>query len=156
MILSVLLTTVGLFLYYKSQHSKTIHLAAFHGKIKPVKKHLAAGVDVNYKDKEERTALDYAIDGGHKKIAKLLIAVGADVNAKDGNGWSPLLYAALGFHKEIAELLIAEGADVNAMDDDGDTPLDRVMPSGINKTETADLLRKHGGKTGEELKAEGK
>jgi ankyrin repeat protein len=81
---------------------------------------------------------------------------GTDVNAEIKNGLTPLLYAALGFHKEIAELLIAEGADVNAMDDDGDTPLDRVMPSGINKTETADLLRKHGGKTGEELKAEGK
>jgi ankyrin repeat protein len=43
---------------------------------------------------------------------------------------------------------------VNAKDDNGGTPLDRAI---FNKhTETADLLRKHGGKTGAELKAEGK
>ena len=54
-------------------------------------------------------------------------------------------------HKEVIELLIAKGADVNVKDDDGTTPLDMA-----DDKETADLLRKHGGKTGEELKAEGK
>jgi len=39
---------------------------------------------------------------------------------------------------------------LNAKGDDGITPLD------LAHGETADLLRKHGGKTGEELKAEGK
>ena len=52
--------------------------------------------------------------------------------------------------KEIAELLIANGADVNTMQEDGETPLDWA------DGELADLLLKHGGKTGEELKAEGK
>jgi hypothetical protein len=41
-------------------------------------------------------------------------------------------------------------SDLNAKDNDGDTPLSYA------KGETADLLRKHGGKTGEELKAEAK
>ena len=45
-------------------------------------------------------------------------------------------------HKEVVELLIAEGADVNAKDA-GTTPLDMA-----NDRETADLLRKHGGKYG--------
>ena len=36
----------------------------------------------------------------------------------------------------------------------GNTPLDATNETGNN--ELADLLRKHGGKTGEELKAEGK
>jgi hypothetical protein len=36
--------------------------------------------------------------------------------------------------------------------EDGDTPLDLAE----DEPETADLLRKHGGKTGEELKAERK
>jgi len=49
---------------------------------------------------------------------------------------------------------LAAGADVNAKDDDGYTPLDYAVPAG--KEETADLLRKHGGKTGEELKAKRK
>jgi ankyrin repeat protein len=42
---------------------------------------------------------------------------------------------------------------VNAKDDFGRTPLDLAIQK--SRTETADLLRKHGGKTGEELKAVG-
>ena len=49
-----------------------------------------------------------------------------------------------------SELLIANGADMNTQEKHGDTPLDEA------DGETADLLRKHGGKTGKELKAEGK
>ena len=41
-------------------------------------------------------------------------------------------------------------ADANAQDTDGDTPLDWAK----GKPEIATLLRKHGGKTGAELKAE--
>ena len=39
---------------------------------------------------------------------------------------------------------------MNVNDKDGTTPLDMA-----DDKETANLLRKHGGKTGEELKAEG-
>jgi ankyrin repeat protein len=48
---------------------------------------------------------------------------------------------------------IANGADVNAIpkSDLFGTPLDYAIYR--RQTETADLLRKHGGKTGEELKA---
>ena len=53
----------------------------------------------------------------------------------------------------IVELLIAKGADVNAKNKGDSTVLDYVETA---ETEIADLLRKHGGKTGEELKAEGK
>jgi|TARA_B100000678_G_C18084529_1_gene452129 hypothetical protein len=42
------------------------------------------------------------------------------------------------------------GADVNVKRGDGKTPLDNT------NDEIVDLLREHGGKTGEELKAEGK
>ena len=69
-------------------------------------------------------------------------------------GVTPLHYATNKGHKEIAELLIEEGADVNAKSDGGLTPLDTAIFA--RKTETVDLLRKHGGKTGKELKAAGK
>ena len=94
---------------------------------------------------------------GNIEAVKQHLAAGTDVNAK--LGWmTPLHLAASEGHKEVVELLIAKGADVNAKAVDGETPLDRAtMPdSQFNTTETADLLRKHGGKTGEELKAEGK
>jgi hypothetical protein len=44
---------------------------------------------------------------------------------------------------------------VNAQRGDGGTPLD-LANQRKRTTEIADLLRKHGGKTREELKAEGK
>ena len=77
--------------------------------------------------------------------------------------FSPLHEAASGGNKETVELLIAKGADVNAMDDTRRSPLDSAQKLefwhkdeiNITKKEIADLLRKHGGKTGEELKAEG-
>ena len=131
----------------------SIHDAASSGNIEAVKQHLAAGTDVNAKDEDENTLLHIAAVRGHKEIAELLIAKGADVNAKDEDGWTPLHYAET---KEVAELLINEGADVNAKGEGGETPLDVAINPFYNKTEIANLLRKHGGKTGEELTAEGK
>jgi len=64
--------------------------------------------------------------------------------------WTPLHTTALEGNKEVVELLIAKGVDVNAKDVDGKTPLNSA------EGETANLLRKHGGKTGDELKAAGK
>ena len=100
----------------------------------------------------------YASAKGQKEIVELLIAEGADVNAKSDSGSTPLHDAAINGRKEVAELLIANGADVNAIivsgRNQGKTPLDMTIR--LRRTETADLLRKHGGKTGQELKAEAK
>ena len=99
---------------------------------------------------------DAALEG-NIEVVKQHIAAGTDVNAKTDVGTTPLFYAAAVGHKEIAELLIAKGADVNAKSSNDAllvTPLDAAIKS--NQTAFADLLRKHGGKTGEELKAEGK
>jgi len=159
----------------------SIHDATKEGNIEAVKQHLADGGDVNLTDNDGMTPLHFAAFKGHKEIVKvliaegadvsvshdgytplhaagnkeiaeLLIAKGADVNAKAIDGETPLHEAAFRGYKEIAELLIAEGADMNAKMEDGDTPLDAA----IFFKETANLLRKHGGKTGEELDAEGK
>ena len=109
----------------------------------------AKGANVNAKDDRGRSPLH---DVARKEVAELLIANGANVNAKDDRGSTPLHKPANNGYKEIVELLIQKGADVNAKDGTGLTPLDYAK----RHPEIANLLRKHGGKTGEELKAEGK
>ena len=136
-----------------------IHDAAYDGNIEAVKQHLAAGTDVDKKGSTlGSTALHQAARKGHKEIANLLINKGADVNAVTDNGVTPLHTSAGLGHKEIAELLIAKGANVNAKialgPKQGLTALDAAIER--NHPKIADLLRKHGGKTSEELRAEGK
>ena len=138
-----------------------LHLAAIYDHKETAELIIANGADVNAKNDGGFTPLHAAALNGHKEIAELLIEKGANLNAKDrgrvpaeDTGKTPLHLAAKKGHKEIAELLITKGADVNAKDEDGGTPLDVAIK--YKQTETVDLLRKHGGKTGEELKAEGK
>jgi len=83
-----------------------------------------------------------ATERGDIEAVKQAIADGANVNAQNGGGPAPLHLAAHKGQKEITELLIDKGADVNARNNVGASPL--ALANG----ETAELLRKHGGKTG--------
>ncbi|MDB4816699.1 ankyrin repeat domain-containing protein, partial [bacterium] len=118
---------------------------------------ISKGADINTKDVVGWTPVIEAARKGHKAIVELLISHGALLNTKDSlTGKSALHFAAALGHKEIVQLLISKGADVNIRSDAltfldiAKTPLDMA-----DDKEIADLLRKHGGKTGEELKAEG-
>ena len=99
-----------------------------------------------------------AAGAGHIEAVKQHLAAGTDVNAQNDLARTPLYNAAEEGHKEIAELLIAKGADVNTKVEggvfSGRTPLDLARLT--RQTETIDLLRKRGAKTGKELEAEGK
>ena len=144
---------------------------------------IARGAEINARDNDGRTAFDQATwsdngetaallrkhggkhgttdgaaYGGDIEAVKDFLANGVDVNVRGGPIMgTPLHYAVQGGHKDIVELLIAKGADVNVRIQveggsfNGKTPLDRA--NSFNHTEIADLLRKHGGKTGGELKA---
>ena len=72
----------------------SIYDAVEDGNIEVVKQHLAAGTDVNSKDKDGWTPLHEAASEGHNKIVELLVAKGADVNAKDDDGETPVDAAA--------------------------------------------------------------
>ena len=92
------------------------------------------------------------------EAVKQHLAAGLDANAAyeyEYGEWIPLHEAAVYGPKEMVELLIANGADVNAKNKFNETPLDFAVAK-TNNLKIADLLRKHGAKTAEELKAEGK
>ena len=150
-----------------------LHYAAHHGSREIVILLITNSADVNAKDKCGESPLNMAanketadllrkhggkygtfigaVAGGDIDAVKMFLDAGTDVNEKVQHGWTPLHETAVFGHAEVAELLIANGADVNAWDG-YETPLD----VSDDESETADLLRKHGGKTGAELKAAGK
>ena len=90
-----------------------------------------------------------AAETGNTEAVKKHINAGTDLNKKR-SVITPLHYAALYRHKEIMDLLVVNGANVNAKDEYDSTPLD-ICKSKVN---LSNLLRKHGGKTSKELKAE--
>jgi len=126
--------------------------AAADGNIEAVKQHLSAGTDVNSKDDIGCTSLHWAVNYNHKEIAELLIEKGAGMNEKNKTGATPLHFASQKDDNEYAKLLIEKGADINARNNKGETPLDLEIYFG--NSETFDLLRKHGAKTGFWFRAE--
>ena len=100
------------------------------------------------------TPLHFAAENGQEEVVEQLIDKGANVNANAKWERTPLHGTAKTGQIGIIELLITAGANVNAKDFENKTPLDEAI--NYKHTEAANLLRKHGGKTSEELKAEGK
>ena len=131
---------------------------------------IAESADVNANNKTRMTPVFDAAFSGHKEFVELLIAKGANVNEKDNRTSTPLHEAAVLGHKEFVALLLANGANINVKRRSGGTPtpLDNVegaikhyshrsnySPKKIAALkETAEFLRKNGGKTSDGLKAD--
>ena len=79
---------------------------------------------------------------------------GADVNLRNQFGGSLLHIASAQGDKPLVRLLISEGAQLNVKNNRAMTPLDLSIK--FKRTETINILRKHGAKTNAELIAEGK
>ena len=129
-----------------------LHRECMNNDIKAVKKRLAKRVDVNVKCPYGEYPLHYAVT---KEMVQLLVEGGADINSqRNGDKWTALHLASHMGSNETVEFLIANSAIVNSKNKDGLTPLDFAVRE--NESSAAMFLRKHGGKTAEELKAEGK
>ncbi|KAJ3093214.1 Ankyrin repeat domain-containing protein 22 [Quaeritorhiza haematococci] len=67
-------------------------LAAYLGKVEVVRALLAAGAEVDGRDKNGATALMYAARDGHAAVVKQLLDFGAAHDAVDANGWMAIQY----------------------------------------------------------------
>ena len=78
------------------------------------------------------------------------------MDVKNTSLFTPLHRAALSGAEDVIELLLSHNANINSLSKSESTPLDLVLMRTEPKSEIANLLRKNGGKTAEELKAERK
>lgn len=98
---------------------------------------LAAGADVNAKDKFESTAIMWCSNDLRK--VRLLIDKGADVNAHSKQGRTPLQIAAMhDGNVEVIRLLLKKGVDVKAPDSGGSAAL--IAAAAANDTGIVKLL----------------
>lgn len=105
-----------------------IHQYASEGNVDAVVQDLSTNKsDLNYRDEQGRTPLDYAIIHCQTNVISLLLDRGAKLNAKATGGATPLHLAAQQGCLDAVKLLATKGANVNARDDQGKTPLDRAM-----------------------------
>ena len=93
------------------------------------------------------------------EATNFLLENGADIHQLDFEKETALHTAAYhSYHGDgdvsVVALLVENGSKINAINGRGLTPLDLAIMAGT--PEVSDHLRKHGGKTGEELKSEGK
>ncbi|HEX4793597.1 MAG TPA: ankyrin repeat domain-containing protein [Humisphaera sp.] len=81
---------------------------------------LDAGADVNFANREGRTALMIVAENELPiDFAGRLIDKGATIDAVDANGQTPLMFAADRYNAELVELLLKRGAKIDAVDKQG-------------------------------------
>lgn len=83
---------------------------ASEGDLEGIKKLLACGTDVNFRDMDQRTALHVAACQGCVDVAKLLLEHGADVDPRDRYGSTPFADAMHYKNHEVIKLLERYGA----------------------------------------------
>jgi len=108
--------------------SQSLRDAAQAGETQSVRGLLAGAVpDLDAADGTGRTALMYAVEGGHDEIVGMLLAAGAIVDRQNQSGETALHLAARHGRTAAARLLLQAGADLGLRDAEGRTPLYRAI-----------------------------
>jgi ankyrin repeat protein len=100
-----------------------LHDAAANNDAAAIAKSLSAGVKVDARDAQGRTALLVAAHANSIDAARVLIASGADVNAKDQIADTPYLYAGAEGRIEILKMTLGAGANLKDTNRYGGTAL---------------------------------
>jgi len=136
----LLLTTIAAVLLVGTAFADPIPDAARDGDLAGVQAELDKGVDVNAKDESGKTPLHQATFNGHKEVVELLIAKGADVNAKTKDGWGEW-WTVLDWAELVRKIQFPASIG-------GEQESPQLIAA---RKEIVDLIRKHGGRTAEEL-----
>ena len=121
-----------------------LHDAATFGRIEVVTMLLDHKADVNALTQDEKTSLDYAIDANVEKVIELLQQNGGKTGAE-----LSIHVAARRSDKKAFQQHLDNRVDVNLLDESGSTPVDYANK--LDYKDTAEFLRKRGGKTSSEL-----
>lgn len=118
---------------------------------KMIKRIIEAGADIELRDGDGSTALNYAVFSSNLVAAKALINAGANVNITGVvNGYTPLMSAIYlvrdNGHTKMLKMLLEAGANVNEKDEGGISVFMSVVRN-LRKVGTGEVIRlfiKHG------------
>lgn len=108
------------------QKSKLFFKYALEGNKKMLKAIYGAEgepLDINARDKDNNTALMFAVKSGQKEVVKWLLEIGANPNYTNTLGFSPLHLAVRKNDLELTSLIIDNGADINIKGKYGEAPI---------------------------------
>ena len=122
--------------------SKLLIKSVQTGSFLEVKKALNAGADVNFQDRNGRTALMFAAQGGRAQIVEWLLSNKANPALKDKRGCTALFHAAEPGRTKAVAILLAGGVEINCANNGRCTPL--MMAARNGRHEMVRLLIQKG------------
>jgi len=93
-----------------------LRTATEKGDINVVRLLIYRGVNIDFADEEDVTAVQLACCKGHYAIAELLIQNGADINRSSTHGATPLYWGIKEGRRDIVTLLLEHGAEIDSPD----------------------------------------
>ena len=100
---------------------REFHNACRSGDLATVERLIKSDIDINCRNKHDRTPLHWAAGNGYLEIVKLLLDEGAAIDARDKFGMDALLWSAWFGHKSCVQHMIHAGASKSSRNKHGST-----------------------------------
>ena len=107
------------------RHNSILEIAVMNNDVSQVQELLNnQKIDINYQNKDGRTALHFAAAQDNNRIAQLLLEHGANITTADWQGWTPLHVAVDANAFAVVKTLIDHKANLFTENVEGKTPQD--------------------------------